>query len=586
MYIIKYIYANDKILLLLFFFYTIMAGIISFFDLYLPKLIIDQFLEKHVFRKIIYILSIVFMVSIVCNYFLPYLKKVCEPRLTRVRQGFLELFNKKSMAMDYQDIENPVTLNRMKSILTAVQNNESGLEWALNQLFDICSLFLTIVLYSYTMAKLNISFFLCIIINAIFLYLINISAIRYEDNNKEELAQLSRESGYLLNLMYDFAYGKEIRLNNLSKFILYKYRKVFDNQENIEKRIQRKYLRASLMNFLAALFCELIVYSSMVYMVFQNKLSISEFSFCILSISFFQELLYNLMEIIIKVCSQMIYINDFIAFIGNEQRKGTIYRHKESLLSCDIPASIEFKNVYFKYPYSERYILENISFKIYPKQQVAIVGINGAGKTTIVKLLCGLYEPFSGEILINGRPLNSYNYKNYLRNVSVLFQDFKIFAWSIAENVALTIPEKINEEKVYDVLKKTHLLERVVNDNKNIYTAVYKILKSDGIELSSGELQRLAFARILYRKGSIVILDEPTANLDPISEYNLYSNFNVFNNDKTGIYITHKISSCKVCDKILFLKDGKLLEEGSHVELLKKKGEYYKLFNEQIKCYV
>jgi len=245
---------------------------------------------------------------------------------------------------------------------------------------------------------------------------------------------------------------------------------------------------------------------------------------------------------------------------------------------------IEFKNVSFKYPNTDKYIFKNLNLKINKGEKLAIVGVNGAGKSTLVKLMTGLFDVTEGEILINGIPIKEFNKKELYSMFSVVFQDVNVLAYTIAENVACT-SENIDEKKVMDSLNKVGLGEKVRSFEKGINQMMLKIIDEKGTEFSGGESQKLAIARALYKDGNMVILDEPTAALDALAEAEVYENFNQLVRGKTAVFVSHRLASTKFCDHIaLFDKDG-LKEYGSHEELMKKRGSYYNMFVIQGKYY-
>lgn len=245
---------------------------------------------------------------------------------------------------------------------------------------------------------------------------------------------------------------------------------------------------------------------------------------------------------------------------------------------------IEFRNVSFKYPGSDAYALQNISIKFRVGERIAVVGMNESGKTTFIKLLCRLYDPTEGEILLNGINIKKYNYKEYMSVFSVVFQDFKLFAYGLGENVAA----KINYDKklAKKCLIKSGFEERLQELPEGLNTYLYKDFCKQGIEISGGEAQKIALARALYKDAPFIILDEPTSALDPIAEYNVYSKFNEIVEDKTAIYISHRLSSCRFCDKIVVFDNGQIVQQGSHDELAKdKNGKYYELWYAQAQYY-
>ena len=267
--------------------------------------------------------------------------------------------------------------------------------------------------------------------------------------------------------------------------------------------------------------------------------------------------------------------------ISDEMYKGKLPVEKRS----DNRYQIEFKNVSFKYPGTESYALKNFSLTLRIGEKLAIVGMNGSGKTTMIKLLCRLYDPDEGEILLNGVDIRKFRQDEYSRLFSVVFQDYQLFSFMLAENVAVS--ENFDSDKVEKCLIQAGFDERLKSLKDGVRSWLYKDFDDRGIEISGGEAQKIAIARAVYKDAPFILMDEPTAALDPISEYEIYSGFDKMVGDKTAIYISHRLASCRFCEKIAVFHEGELIQTGTHEELLKdEKGKYYEMWNAQAKYYV
>lgn len=265
--------------------------------------------------------------------------------------------------------------------------------------------------------------------------------------------------------------------------------------------------------------------------------------------------------------------------------KGTIPVDKRGF--CDIRDNdyeIEVRNVSFKYPGSDQWSLRNVSLKLHVGEHLAIVGMNGSGKTTLIKLLCRLYDPTEGVILLNGVDIRKYDYQEYASLFSAVFQDFKLLAFRLGENVAAAA--EYDRNKVTECLKKVGLQDRLAAMEKGTDTYLYNGYDEEGVEISGGEEQKIALARALYKDAPFVVLDEPTAALDPLAEYDIYKRFHEIVKNKTAIYISHRLSSCRFCDDIAVFHEGQIIQRGSHEQLLaNKEGKYYELWNAQAQYY-
>ena len=272
--------------------------------------------------------------------------------------------------------------------------------------------------------------------------------------------------------------------------------------------------------------------------------------------------------------------------IPNRMYQGSLTVEKR----LDRKYEVEFRNVSFKYPHTRSYALKNVSLRFKVGERLAVVGQNGSGKTTFIKLLCRLYDPDEGEILLNGIDIRKYNYQEYLNVFSVVFQDFQLLSLCLGENVACSGAEgsgNYDRERAALCLQKAGLARWLCSQPKGLDTVLYRDLDEDGVKISGGEAQKIAIARALYRDAPFIILDEPTAALDPVAEYEIYTRFNQIAGDKTAVYISHRLSSCRFCDEIIVFHQGRIVQQGSHDQLLAdENGKYSEMWNAQAQYYV
>ncbi len=296
-------------------------------------------------------------------------------------------------------------------------------------------------------------------------------------------------------------------------------------------------------------------------------------------IEYFSEWVFTLTEL----ATNSKYLKAFFDFldIPNQKYEGTLHTEKRD----DDRFEVEFRHVSFHYPGSKQDVLKDFSIRFRIGERLAIVGENGCGKTTVIKLLCRLYDPTEGEILLNGIDIRKYDYQEYQNLFGVVFQDFKLLSMPLGQNIAAS--ESYSPERVYNALARMGMSDYTKKLEKGLDTVLYKDFDSSGIEVSGGEAQKLAMARALYRDAPFLILDEPTAALDPIAEYEVYSKFDELVGTKTAVYISHRLSSCRFCNDILVIADGRAVQRGSHEELLAdEKGLYYRLWMAQAQYYV
>lgn len=406
---------------------------------------------------------------------------------------------------------------------------------------------------------------------------------QYAIKRHKSWSDRNRMSDYYYGVTHDFSYGKDIRINKLSGPLtsLYneKSKKVLDW---LRGRDINEY-KYNLFDIIFLLITNGLSYFLIINAYFNGTVSLGTVSMAIMTVlgitvklqSTFKEIA-NLKELTESTKKYIEFFNsDYVYDIDNGKSVNTN------------EMSIEFDNVSFKYPSSDEYVLKDLSIKIDSKQKIALVGINGSGKSTIVKLLCGFYVPTKGDIYIDGINTKTMNIKAYQKQLSIVFQEVNLYAASIIENITGPNPSEDDEQRAIDALKQIGLFEKVLTFDKKQHTSLLKVIDPSGVELSGGEIQKLSIARAIYKRNTkLIILDEPTAALDAIAEKEIYEHFNDLVKNKTSIMISHRLASTKFCDSIIFLENGKIIEEGSHNQLMAiEEGKYKEMFTVQGKYY-
>ncbi|GEM_PF-12508 len=568
----------DKKVLSYFALFTIVNAVLPFINIFAPKFLIDELMGVNRAEVLITILLFYFILSAVLNYLNSYLEGVHAPRFMHIAFKFGSLIKEKCMSMDFKYTEDPKTLNDRE---TAEKAAFGSIE-VIRKLFSLAGSGIAFLGYITIVLTLSPWVLLYLIFNVQVIYYLTARVKKYEHGKKNDVSELNRKSNYIYDIMHNFAFGKDIRIFNLSQWIVDKFQGVKAEEIKVHKDIKYKYFKVAIVDVFLLLIREGLVYIYLIYRVLHGNLSIGNFVMYSTVIAGFTGWMQNILDDIASINAQSFYINDYRNFLDKDLK--TENSDYESIPKADT-YEIEFKNVSFKYPNSERNIFKNISFKINKGQRLAIVGINGAGKTTFIKLLTRLYVPTEGEILLDGINISRFDRNEYYKLFSVVFQEIKMFAFSIAENISFMDKSGIDREKVIKSIYKAGMEDKINSLEKGIDTSLLKILDSTGIEFSGGENQKLALARGLYKDGSIVILDEPTAALDAIAEYNIYKDFNNMIGAKTALFISHRLASTRFCDVIAFFEDGEIKEYGTHEELLMKNGKYAEMFNVQASYY-
>lgn len=580
-YIMGYAWSQDKVLFAQCGVYTILASIAPFIGIFLPKFLIDELLGQRRIEIILMTLIGFFLLSSVVNYSIAWLRCAYSPRVTKIRTDYITMISDKIMKMDFKNTEDPEVLNKIKSVMNAVMSNNTGVEGVYHTLLGLFGRLTAFVGYISIVLFLSPWILLFLIINVLISYALTMRVKKYEYSQKEKAADKDRRTFYVFDTMYDFAYGKDIRIYDLKNILIDKFEKFRGERIDISNDVQEKQLKVKIVDVILLVIREFVVYGYLIYNVLFTGMGIGDFTMYFSTINGFGDWMKGILDDLANIKAQNMYLDDMREFLEIKSED----KEKTRDIPIDSSYEIEFKNVSFKYPKTDKYIYKNLSLKIKKGQRLAIVGINGAGKTTFVKLLCRLYEPTSGEILINGVNIQSFSKKEYYKILSVVFQDIKTFAFTVAENVSLENLEDVDREKVLHCIEKAGVGDKINSLEKGIDTSLLKILDGEGVELSGGENQKLALARALYKNGKIVILDEPTSALDAVAEYNIYKGFDELIGDKTAIYISHRLASTKFCDVIAFFENGEIVEYGTHEELLKKNGKYSDMFNIQAQYY-
>jgi ABC-type multidrug transport system fused ATPase/permease subunit len=583
---VKFLVTNawkiDKSIFWYFGLYTVFTAISPFIGIFAPKFLIDELMGGRRTEALILILGGFFLLSAVVNYLVAYLHGVYYPKMVKARFSFICMMQAKSMNMDFRHTENPKTLNDINSAGRAISNNSDGIEGVYHKLFGLFGSAISFVGYVAIVAVLNPLVLLYLVLNVLITYFLTLRVKTFEHDKKDNISEFDRKSEYIYKTMYDFSYGKDIRIYKLGNWLGRKFQQFKNERVKIHKTIKYKYFTVAAVDVFLLLLREGIIYAYLIYRVLSKGMGIGDFTMYFATISGFAVWMQKVMADIAHITAQNLYLNDFRDFLELDDEKEN---SSPTPIPSRKPYEIEFRNVSFKYPHSDRYIYRNLSFKIDPGQRLAIVGVNGAGKTTFVKLLARLYDPTEGEILLNGINIKDFNREEYNKLFSVVFQEIKMFAFSVAENVALTSESNINRTKVMEAIEKAGMHEKIKSLKNGIDTSILKVLDDSGVEFSGGENQKLALARALYKNGDIVVLDEPTAALDALAEYNIYKGFDGLVGSKTAIYISHRLASTRFCDVIAFFEDGQIKEYGTHEELLEKKGKYADMFNIQAQYY-
>jgi ATP-binding cassette subfamily B protein len=552
--------------------------------IYLPKLIIDELTAKASPEQLIYVIGGFSLIIILLNVLNSYTDAKIRWRATSYRFKYIDMANKKTMDTDYENIENPEGLARQQKAFNNIYSNDSGTETIINSLVQIIANAFGFMLYGGIISMLNPLVVILLLITTAINYLMLRYVRNYEHRNKDNWAPIDKKIYYLQTKSGEFANGKDIRLYGMVDWFKMMYEFYVNERLDWTKKVTWRHFLSNIVDGLLIFLRDGIAYAYLIYMILSGHLSVANFVLFFGAVAGFSGWLSGIINEVngINVISLgFCDLRDYLEMPDKSNRGTGIPLPTED----EIPCNIEFKDLAFRYSGSESNVIENFNLRINKGEKLAIVGVNGAGKTTLIKLLCGLYHPSSGEILVNGNNISEYNRDEYYTLFSAVFQDIRLMPVSIAKNVALCSDDKINRERVLKCLELAGLKEKIDTFGNGIDTMLMKSMNETATDLSGGEMQKLVLARALYKNAPIIVLDEPTAALDPIAENELYLKYGDLTKGRTSIFISHRLSSTRFCDRIVFLDKGNIAELGSHAELMSINGKYTEMFEIQSHYY-
>lgn len=603
----KFWYKIDKNIIIYKILYAICGIVSPYTTVYISALLITGIAEGKELKKLFsYALAIVGI-----NLIMSFLNRMCLRKIN-ASQNFMWdkkeiFFNSVNMSMQYEHLENPETYLKRDRIFEAQNANGFGtwmLLWHIEQFIRgifsvIISISLSISLfilkapgtYSGIWALINSPLSVIVVIAMIILniYINILTVTRQSDFLYKEIEELQNDNRiykYYNEMLENYNAAAEIRIFDEKSLIEKSWLNIYVHPKYMTNII-KYYRKTGRLRVLTTFFMNITLYLFIGAKAYMGAFGIGNFVLYISTIERFISAISDLFQTVSMLSSNIPYLRDEFSYLDmpNNMYQGTLKVEKRAFCEeGDNDYEIEFRDVSFRYPNTETYALRHINLKFKIGEKMAVVGENGSGKTTFIKLLCRLYDPTEGVILLNGIDIKKYDYDEYMSIFSVVFQDFKLFSFSLGQNVAANT--NYDESRVIECLTKSGFSDRLAKMPKGIETCLYKNFDEEGVEISGGEAQKIALARALYKNAPFIILDEPTAALDPISEYEIYSNFNRIVGNKTAIYISHRLSSCRFCNDIAVFSNGSLIQRGSHDMLIQdENGKYHELWNAQAQYY-
>ncbi|MGN1305887.1 MAG: ABC transporter ATP-binding protein [Oscillospiraceae bacterium] len=550
---------------------------------FISKFVIDMITGEAGTEKL-FLLMIVFTVIQAASTMLnSYYYSEIWWRFIAARCKLLSEKNAKVMRLDYEYLENPDVLDCYQKAGNACNSNDNGVEGMMRGIVNFMLSAAVVTVGIVILGTMNIFIVLLMLVICIANFLLN------DHTNKtvkkrvwDPLAPWWRKDNYLRNVTTSFDTAKDIRMFGLKDWLTDKITELKKERIEAQKNNAKAWLITSSVSYILLAFSQAAVYGWLIYKTVLGEMTIGNFSLYLGSSIAFYSYINSLLQGVTSLLECSRQVDDFRSFMefdNDNTDNGEAVPHFESY-------EFEFRNVSFKYPKAEKYALKDLSLKLKAGERLAVVGLNGAGKSTFIKLLLRLYEPTEGEILLNGTNIKKYSKKSYYSVFAPVFQDVELFAFPLAENVSMNTPEETDKAKAEKCLIDAGIGEKLKELPNGVSTEILKIIHDDGVDLSGGEKQKLVLARALYKDAPVVVLDEPTAALDALAESRLYNDFDKLIGGKTAVYISHRLSSTQFCTNVAMFKNGEMVEYGTHESLLKQGGAYAEMFRIQAQYYV
>ncbi len=581
-----------------FFIYRILSiavyNFLPYIPIYLSALLIDSLVYGDDLRTIVIYAALTVGLSFLFNALGSYLDSISSKARSEFWRGEHWNYSRKAMEMSYEQIESRDTTVLCERIRKESQTGNNvgmliscmeGLTGSITKVVSSLTMSMSVFLLDNVSAVMKLALIAGVAVNIVYSFWSTSKIFKASEafwfKCVDSNIMVERYDDYIS----DYASGKDIRIYNMKDWLV----SVYDNYLNILNKLDidrtlQQILYTLPQNILdEALKC--CAYIILITAAIGGSLSVGSIAKYVSCLMLLIEGIKSTISNTQSVMNNNHYLKRYFSYfdIPNDMYKGTLTVEKRD----DGEYFIEFRDVSFKYSNSADYALRHVNLKFRIGEKLAVVGMNGSGKTTFIKLLCRLYDPTEGEILLNGVNIQKYDYDEYMSLFSVVFQDFRLFAFTLGQNVACS--NEYDSERVRECLIKAGLDKRLaeLDEHDGLDTYLWKNMSDKGIEISGGEGQKIALARALYKDSPFVVLDEPTSALDPVSEFEIYSKFNSITGGKTAVYISHRLASCRFCDKIAVFDEGKIIETGSHDSLYSNEsGKYRELWDAQAKYYV
>lgn len=541
---------------------------------YIPKAMIDCINEGVTVGRLTLVVALLSILVALTTWLTPFMQELLNGSARIIRMRYAIMAFNKNLNTPYINIESLEGREKNKRAMEFYRSYYSSSADFVETCNQMLVCLVGVVTSLALIYKINIIMILIILATCVGEFFLLKFLNKKEKGVKDSRSSIFVKFDYYYSLSKDITAAKDIRLYCFADYFVFSIAKLIAGLEKITSKYMHQSVKVGGTRALLNLMRELVAYAYLTYLVCQNKLSVSDFIFYFGVITGFSNWIMNLVYLysnMERCCNDCAAFREFVESSENDKNKPDI--------DFKDVHSIEFKDVHFTYPSAQKSTINNMSFKVNSGENIAIVGENGAGKTTVIKLLCGLYYPADGDILVNGKSSRDFSSDSYFNLFSAVFQDYNFLPMRIAENICAA--SDYDKEKLYSAFEKAGIMDKINSLENKENSLMVKDVYKGAVDFSGGEKQKLLLAKAIYKNAPVLILDEPTAALDPIAENELYLKYNEMTDNKISFFISHRLSSTRFCDRILFIKDGAIAESGTHEELMALKGSYYKMYQVQ-----